>query len=70
MSSEVTYPRRVVVTGAASGIGKATAILLRERGSEVVAVDVNDAGLAETAGAGAETVVCDITSADDRTWLY
>jgi NAD(P)-dependent dehydrogenase (short-subunit alcohol dehydrogenase family) len=70
MSSEVTYPRRAVVTGAASGIGKATAILLRERGSEVVAVDVNDAGLAEAAAAGAETVVCDITSADDRTRLY
>jgi len=70
MSSEVTYPRRAVVTGAASGIGKATAILLRERGSEVVAVDVNDAGLAEAAAAGAETVVCDITSADDRARLY
>jgi NAD(P)-dependent dehydrogenase (short-subunit alcohol dehydrogenase family) len=70
MSSEVTYPRRAVVTGAASGIGKATAILLRERGSEVVAVDVNDAGLAEAAAAGAETVVCDITSADDRMRLY
>ncbi len=70
MSPEVTYARRVVVTGASSGIGKATAILLRERGSEVVAVDVNDAGLAEVAGAGAETVVCDITSPDDRARLY
>ena len=70
MSSDVTYPRRAVVTGAASGIGKATAILLRERGSEVVAVDVNDAGLAEAAAAGAETVVCDITRADDRARLY
>jgi NAD(P)-dependent dehydrogenase (short-subunit alcohol dehydrogenase family) len=59
-----------VVTGAASGIGKATAMLLRERGSEVVAVDVNDAGLAEAAAAGAETVVCDITSTDDRARLY
>jgi NAD(P)-dependent dehydrogenase (short-subunit alcohol dehydrogenase family) len=70
MSSEITYPRRVVVTGAASGIGKATAILLRARGSEVVAVDVNGAGLADAAAAGAETVACDLTNAADRARLY
>jgi NAD(P)-dependent dehydrogenase (short-subunit alcohol dehydrogenase family) len=68
-TSDVTYARRVVVTGAASGIGKATALLLRERGSEVIAVDVNADGLAEAAAAGAEVVVCDLTSADDRTRL-
>lgn len=70
MSSEVTYPRRVVVTGAASGIGKATAILLCERGSEVVAVDVNEVGLADAAAAGAETLACDLTRADERARLY
>ncbi len=62
--SEVTYPRRAVVTGAASGIGKATAILLRERGSEVVAVDINEAGLADAAGAGAETVACNLATSE------
>ena len=69
MGSEVTYPRRVVVTGAASGIGKATALLLRERGSEVVAVDVNEEGLADAAAAGAETVACDLARAEERARL-
>jgi NAD(P)-dependent dehydrogenase (short-subunit alcohol dehydrogenase family) len=68
-SNGVEYARRVVVTGAASGIGKATALLLRERGSEVVAVDVNEDGLADAAAAGAETVACDLTSADERARL-
>jgi NAD(P)-dependent dehydrogenase (short-subunit alcohol dehydrogenase family) len=68
--SEVTYPRRVVVTGSASGIGKATALLLRARGSEVVAVDVDEDGLAEAAEAGAEPVVCDLTRPDQRSRLY
>lgn len=66
----VRYPQRVVVTGAASGIGKTTALLLRSRGTEVVAVDVNEAGLADAAAAGAAVVACDITRADERARLY
>ena len=66
MASAVRFPRRVVVTGAASGIGKGTALLLLERGSEVVAVDVNEDGLAEVADAGAEPFRCDLTDAADR----
>lgn len=58
--------RRVLVTGAASGIGKATALLLRERGVEVVAADRSAEGLEELERAGAEVVVADVTSADDR----
>jgi NAD(P)-dependent dehydrogenase (short-subunit alcohol dehydrogenase family) len=69
VGSEVTFARRVVVTGASSGIGKATALLLRERGSEVVAVDVNEDGLAEAAAAGAEPFACDLTRADERARL-
>jgi NAD(P)-dependent dehydrogenase (short-subunit alcohol dehydrogenase family) len=68
-AQEVTYPRRAVVTGAASGIGKGTALLLRERGSEVVAVDVNEEGLADAAAAGCEVVACDLTKAADRARL-
>jgi NAD(P)-dependent dehydrogenase (short-subunit alcohol dehydrogenase family) len=68
-AQDVTYPRRAVVTGAASGIGKGTALLLRERGSEVVAVDVNEEGLADAAAAGCEVVACDLTRADDRARL-
>jgi NAD(P)-dependent dehydrogenase (short-subunit alcohol dehydrogenase family) len=67
---DVSYPDRVVVTGAASGIGKATALLLRARGSEVVAVDLNEAGLADAAAAGCEAVTCDITQPAERAKLY
>jgi NAD(P)-dependent dehydrogenase (short-subunit alcohol dehydrogenase family) len=70
MSGGPTYAKRVVVTGAASGIGRATALLLRERGSEVVAVDVNEAGLADAAAAGAETLAVDLASADGRERVY
>ena len=36
-------PRRAVVTGSASGIGQAVATLLRERGEEVIGIDLRDA---------------------------
>jgi NAD(P)-dependent dehydrogenase (short-subunit alcohol dehydrogenase family) len=65
----VQYARRVVVTGAGSGIGKATALLLRERGSEVVATDLTEASLADAAAAGAEIVTGDITKEADRARL-
>jgi NAD(P)-dependent dehydrogenase (short-subunit alcohol dehydrogenase family) len=58
--------RRAVVTGAASGIGRATAELLRERGASVVAADLSQDALRELAAAGIETVVCDVTRADHR----
>lgn len=37
-----------LVTGAASGIGRATAILFAREGATIIAADVNDAGAAET----------------------
>jgi NAD(P)-dependent dehydrogenase (short-subunit alcohol dehydrogenase family) len=58
-----------VVTGAASGIGRATALLLLERGSQVVAADRDEAGLAVAANAGAETLVCDVSEPADRARL-
>jgi NAD(P)-dependent dehydrogenase (short-subunit alcohol dehydrogenase family) len=60
---------RAVVTGAASGIGRATALLLLERGEGVVAADRDEAGLAVVADAGAESVVCDVTDPADRARL-
>lgn len=38
-----------VITGAASGVGRAVAISLAQRGCDCALVDLNDAGLAETA---------------------
>ncbi|WP_244928811.1 SDR family NAD(P)-dependent oxidoreductase [Nocardioides sp. W7] len=59
--------RRVLMTGAASGIGRATAVRLVAEGAAVVAVDRDEDGLARTAeqcaGPGRiSTAVCDVTS--------
>lgn len=56
---------RAVVTGAASGIGRACVELLLERGIAVVAADRDEHGLA-TLDAAAERVVCDVTDGEDR----
>jgi NAD(P)-dependent dehydrogenase (short-subunit alcohol dehydrogenase family) len=55
-----------VVTGAASGIGRATALHMLGTGTRVVAVDRDEPGLAVAADAGAEPLVADVTSADGR----
>jgi NAD(P)-dependent dehydrogenase (short-subunit alcohol dehydrogenase family) len=60
---------RAVVTGAASGIGRATALLLLERGESVVAADRDEAGLSVVADAGAEPLVCDVSDPGDRARL-
>ncbi|MFE3262499.1 SDR family NAD(P)-dependent oxidoreductase [Nocardia sp. NPDC059091] len=46
--------RRVVITGAGSGIGRATVHRILAEGGQVVGADVNEAGLAETAKQAAE----------------
>jgi short-subunit dehydrogenase len=51
----------VVVTGAGSGIGQATAVMLAERGATVVAVDVNAEAIEKlTASTGGLAVAVDI----------
>lgn len=58
--------RRAVVTGAASGIGYAVVERLLAEGASVVAVDVNEEGMAPLAAAGAELVVASVADAADR----
>ena len=60
--------RVAVVTGAASGIGRATVVRLVAEGARVLGCDVDEAGLDETrsqAGAGAEVLRADVTRAED-----
>jgi NAD(P)-dependent dehydrogenase (short-subunit alcohol dehydrogenase family) len=63
---ESSLPSRVVVTGAGSGIGAATARLLLTSGVEVIATDVVPSGLTELERQGATAVIADITSPSDR----
>jgi NAD(P)-dependent dehydrogenase (short-subunit alcohol dehydrogenase family) len=52
--------KRAVVTGAASGIGRATVHRLLAEGASVVAVDLNEEGMQEVREAGAEILVADL----------
>jgi NAD(P)-dependent dehydrogenase (short-subunit alcohol dehydrogenase family) len=62
--------RRVLVTGAASGLGRATVLAFAGRGADVVALDLNERGLAEVVEAvsrvGAVTpILCNVADAAD-----
>jgi short-subunit dehydrogenase len=64
-----------VITGAGSGIGRATAVLLAERGADLALVDVSEPGLEETArlvealGRTASTHLADVSDAERMTRL-
>ena len=58
--------KRAVVTGAASGIGFATARRLLHEGASVLAVDLNAAGMAPLADEGAETLVASVADEAGR----
>jgi NAD(P)-dependent dehydrogenase (short-subunit alcohol dehydrogenase family) len=63
--------KSVVITGAAKGIGRATAELFAREGAHLVVTDVDEAGLGElskrlaSSGAEVETVVGDVSVAED-----
>jgi NAD(P)-dependent dehydrogenase (short-subunit alcohol dehydrogenase family) len=61
--------KNVLVTGASSGIGRATAIACSQQGARVFVTGRNEARLTETlsmlAGEGHEAVVCELTSDED-----
>jgi NAD(P)-dependent dehydrogenase (short-subunit alcohol dehydrogenase family) len=55
----------VVVTGAASGIGRASAQHFADCGAIVVAADMNETRLSEVSTGGIHPVAADLTSSDD-----
>jgi NAD(P)-dependent dehydrogenase (short-subunit alcohol dehydrogenase family) len=69
MTTQETRPRLAVVTGAASGIGQATAELLVSRGHTVLATDLRGEGLVSLAAAGARTVAADLSTPEGRAVL-
>lgn len=64
--------KTIIVTGAGSGIGRATARLLASQGATVFATDLSRDGLAETAGAAGciRAVVHDVTEQRDWNRLF
>ena len=44
--------KTIVITGAASGIGRATALIFAREGANVVCADINEDGASETAAHG------------------
>jgi meso-butanediol dehydrogenase/(S,S)-butanediol dehydrogenase/diacetyl reductase len=66
--------RTVVLTGAGSGIGRATAVELAARGWRVIATDIDEAAAARTLSVldqhiGHEAAVLDVTRPDDAAWV-
>ena len=64
--------KSVVVTGAAGGLGGVTALRFAAEGADVLAVDINEPGLAETAakatdagGGSLSVAVHDVTKRDE-----
>lgn len=62
---------KVVITGAASGIGRALALALAKERCTILLADINEAGLKETSemvrksGGTGETFLCDVSRLDD-----
>ena len=56
--------KTILITGAASGLGKAWSKKFSEEGARVFACDINEEGLTELKDLGIDTQVIDVSSAD------
>jgi NAD(P)-dependent dehydrogenase (short-subunit alcohol dehydrogenase family) len=56
----MSMSRTILVTGSASGIGKATAALLRARGCNVIGLDIQDTGRSDT------DIIADLSTVQGR----
>ncbi len=69
----VVSGKAILITGAASGIGRATALLCAQMGAQVTITDLNEEALRDTfnslAGEGHTMVVANLTSDEDLTRL-
>jgi 3-oxoacyl-[acyl-carrier protein] reductase len=52
--------KKIIVTGAASGIGKSIALACAKSGASVLAVDINEKGLKKIKGKNITTFTCDV----------
>ena len=68
--------RVAVVSGAASGLGRAMSVALAEHGADVVLLDLNEAGLAQTSatiralGRRTQSATCDISQPEQIRSLF
>ena len=65
MTAQSIAGRTVVITGAASGIGRALALGFMADGARVVAADIHEDGLAEVVAAGGIPARVDVTNVAD-----
>lgn len=61
--------KRIVITGAASGIGRATSVMASELGAEIIALDIQKDGLEKTlelmSGSGHLLLTADLTDSEN-----